>query len=240
MCGDQHVVASVKSLQKNKIERYGHQGFSEFSLHCPNHAHGEKIDPDSQNCQNTFCRDRIAPTCTIRHSVWPIVALQRRMRFSAPLARFCSIRCHQRRARRAERASFSVLVSNLDFRVPRSRQRGGSGPLTGAVQRRKRGRPKGPESRPGLSRCSRPSTFWSRCSPGLLDVHLSPGMDPGPRPKVWHPVSGRCFPARTGEPESPAATPGRNQRWIDFLRSTGRQLAFRQLIRNSGCSVWGR
>ena len=131
MCGDQHVVASVKSLQKNKIERYGHQGFSEFSLHCPNHAHGEKIDPDSQNCQNTFCRDRIAPTCTIRHSVWPIVALQRRVRFSAPLARFCSIRCHQRRARRAERASFSVLVSNLDFRVPRSRQRGGSGPLTG-------------------------------------------------------------------------------------------------------------
>ena len=39
--------------------------------------------------------------------------------------------CHQRRARRAEEASFSVLVSNLDFRVPRLRQRGGSGSLTG-------------------------------------------------------------------------------------------------------------
>ena len=25
----------------------GHQGFSEFSLHCPNHAHGQKFDPDS-------------------------------------------------------------------------------------------------------------------------------------------------------------------------------------------------
>ena len=23
---------------------------------------------------------------------------------------------------------------------------------------------------------------------------------------AWHPVSGRCFPVRTGEPESPAAT----------------------------------
>ena len=31
-------------------------------------------------------------------------------------------------------------------------------------------------------------------------------QDPGPRPKVWHPISGRCFPARTGEPESLAAT----------------------------------
>ena len=79
----------------------------------------------------TFCRDRIAPTCTIRHPVWPIVALQRRVRFSAPLARFCRIRCHQRRARRAELASFSVFVSNLDFRVPRLHQRGGAGSQTG-------------------------------------------------------------------------------------------------------------
>ena len=88
MCGDQHVVASVKSLLKRRIERCGHQGFSEFSLHCPNHAHGQKFDPDSQNCQNTFCRDRIAPNCTIRHPVLQIVALQRRVRFSARLAGF--------------------------------------------------------------------------------------------------------------------------------------------------------
>ena len=33
-------------------------------------------------------RDRIAPNCTIRHSVWPIVALQRRVGFSARLAGF--------------------------------------------------------------------------------------------------------------------------------------------------------
>ena len=67
-------------------------------------------------------RDRIAPNYTIRHPVWPIVALQRQMRFSARLAGFSRIRWHQRRARRAERASFSVFVSNLDFRVPSLRQ----------------------------------------------------------------------------------------------------------------------
>ena len=72
----------------------------------------------------TFCRDRIAPTCTIRHPVSQIVALQRRVRFSARLAGFGRGRCHQRRTRRAEKASFSVLVSNLDFRVPRLRQIG--------------------------------------------------------------------------------------------------------------------
>ena len=69
-------------------------------------------------------RDRIAPNCLIRHPVRPIVALQRQVRFSAPLARFCRIRRHQRRPRRAERASFSGFVSNRDFRVPRLRQRG--------------------------------------------------------------------------------------------------------------------
>ena len=69
-------------------------------------------------------RDRIALNCTIRHPVRQIVALQRRMGFSARLAGFCRGRCHQRRARRAEQASFSDLVSNPDFRVPRLRQIG--------------------------------------------------------------------------------------------------------------------
>ena len=113
-------------------------------------------------CYSWFTsRDRIAPTCTIRHPVWPIVALQRRVRFSAPLARYCRIRCHQRRARRAELASFSVFVSNLDFRVPRSRQRGERAAAR-AVQYRKRGRPMGPESRPGLPWRSR----LARSGPG--------------------------------------------------------------------------
>ena len=79
----------------------------------------------------TFCRDRIAPNCTIRHPVLQIVALQRRVRFSARLAGFGRVGVTRDGARRAEEASFSVLVSNLDFRVPRLRQSGGSGPLTG-------------------------------------------------------------------------------------------------------------
>ena len=138
----------------------------------------------------TFCRDRIAPNCTIRHPVCPIVALQRRMRFSTRLAGFCRSRWHQRRARKAELASFSVFVSNRDFRVPRLRQRGERA-ADRAAQRRKRGRPRGSESRLRLPRRSWPSTFWSRCGPGL---------DPGLRPGAWHPVAGRCFPCAYGNP----------------------------------------
>ena len=87
------------------------------------------------------------------------------MRFSAPLARFCRIRCHQRRARRAELASFSVFVSNLDFRVPRLRPNRRTG-ADRAVRRRKRGHPRGPESRPGLPQRSGlarsgPSDAWA-------------------------------------------------------------------------------
>ena len=52
------------------------------------------------------------------------VLAQDGVRFSARLAGFCRIRWHQRHARKAERTSFSVLVSNLDFRVPYLRQRG--------------------------------------------------------------------------------------------------------------------
>ena len=151
-------------------------------------------------------RDRIAPNCAIRHPVWPIVALQRRVGFSARLAGFCRDRCHQRRARRAELASFSVLVSNLDFRVPRLRQIGERALTGGPCGQRKRGRPRGSESRLGLLRRSWPSTFWSRCGSGLLDVHPSPGLDPALRPGARHLVFGRCFPARMRESESPAAT----------------------------------
>ena len=69
-----------------------------------------------------------------------------------------------------------------------------------AAQRRKRGRPRGSESRLRLPRRSWPSTFWSRCGPGL---------DPGLRPGAWHPVAGRCFPCAYGEPESPTSPPTR-------------------------------
>ena len=135
-----------------------------------------------------FCRDRIAPNCTIRHPVWPIVALQRQMRFSAQLAGFCRGRCHQRRARRAELASFSVFVSNLDFRVPRLRQRGERA-ADRAVQRRKRGHPRGPESRPGLPSCSR----LARSGPGAAWIQVS-ARERG------IPLLDGVFPARTGNP----------------------------------------
>ena len=130
----------------------------------------------------------MAPDCTIRHPVWPIVALQRRMRFSARLAGFYRIRCHQRRARRAERASFSAFVSNPDFRGTRLRPNRRTG-ADRAVRRRKRGHPRGPESRPGLPRRSR----LARSGPGAA--------------RAWIQVSARecgiplldgVFPARTG------------------------------------------
>ena len=153
----------------------------------------------------TFCRDRIAPTCTIRHPVWPIVALQRRVSFSAPLARFCRIRCHQRRARRAELASFSVFVSNLDFRVPRLRQRGERA-ADRAVRRRKRGHPRGPESRPWATGLARFGPGAARaCWISILPQARIQGLRPG----AWHPVSGRCFPVRGNPNCLPQCHPSR-------------------------------
>ena len=116
----------------------------------------------------TFCRDRIAPNCTIRHPVWPIVALQRRMRFSARLAGFCRGRWHQRRARRAERASFLGFVSNRDFRVPRLRPVGERA-LTGPCSVGKEATRGVPELRPGLPWRSR----LARSGPGAAQ-----GLDP--------------------------------------------------------------
>ncbi len=81
------------------------------------------------------------PCCLVRHQVRPIAALQRRAGFSTRLAGFCRIKWHQRRARRAEKASFSVLVSNRYFRVPRLRPNRRTG-ADRAVPRRKRGRPR--------------------------------------------------------------------------------------------------
>ena len=56
----------------------------------------------------------------------------------------------------------------------------------------------------GATAAQRASTFWSRCGPGLLDVHLSSGLDPGLHPGACHAVSGRCFPrAYRGTPSCP-------------------------------------
>ena len=168
----------------------------------------------------------MARDCTIRHSVWPIVALQRQMRFSARLAGFCRGRWHQRRARRAEQASFSDLVSNRDFRVPRLRQRG-ERDADGAGRRRKRGRPKDPESRPGLpwrSGLARSGPVapappvvlprrTARVPRSLLGVSVSnPGFrgERLRRRKRW----------RQETAEHGRSKP-RNQCWIDLLQSTG-------------------
>ena len=78
--------------------------------------------------------------------------------------------------------------------------RRGAGSDRGPCGQRKRGRPRGSESRLRLPRRSWPSTFWSRCAPGL---------DPSLRPGAWHPVAGRCFPCACGEPESPTSPPTR-------------------------------
>ena len=135
-------------------------------------------------------RDRIAPNCTIRHPVCPIVALQRRVRFSARLAGFGRGRCHQRRARRAEEASFRFwsLISIFECHVC---AKGGERVADRAVQRRKRGRPRGPESRPGLPRRSRlarsgpcAARAWIQVSARERGIPLLDGV----------------FPARTGNP----------------------------------------
>ena len=123
--------------------------------------------------------------------VCPIVALQRRVRFSAPLARFCRGRWHQRRARRAERASFSVFVSNLDFRVPRLRQRGERGADRGCAAAEKK--------------ATREAQNRGRDYRGVAGQHV---LVPGAA-RAWIQVSARergislldgVFPARTGNP----------------------------------------
>ena len=68
--------------------------------------------------------------------------------------------------------------SNPDFRVPRLHPIG-ERTLTGPCGGGKKGHLRGPKSRSGLPRRSCPSTFWSRCGPGLLHVHHSSG--PGSR-----------------------------------------------------------
>ena len=149
-------------------------------------------------------RDRIAPDCAIRHPVWPIAALQRRMRFSARLAGFCRIRCHQRRARRAERASFSAFVSNPDFRGPRLRQiRWWAADK--AVRRRKRGHPRDQNRGRGY----RGVAALARSGPGaarasLMSIFPQAWIQAFARERGIPFLDGVSMP-RTGEPESPAA-----------------------------------
>ena len=136
-------------------------------------------------------RDRIAPNCPIRHPVSQIVALQRRVRFSARLAGFGRVGVTRDALEGLKRPHFRFwsLISIFECHVC---AKGGERVADRAVQRRKRGRPRGPESRPGLPRRSR----LARSGPGL-------------RPGAWHPVAGRCFRCAYGDPESPTSPPTR-------------------------------
>ena len=140
----------------------------------------------------TFCRDRIAPNCTIRHPVLQIVALQRRVRFSARLAGFGRVGITRDALEGLERPHFRFwsLISIFECHVC---AKGGERVADRAVQRRKRGRTRGlsPESRPGLLR----RIGLARSGPGAA--------------RAWIQVSARergtsllngVFPACTGTP----------------------------------------
>ena len=144
-------------------------------------------------------RDRIAPDYAHRHPVLQIVALQRRVRFSARLAGFGRVGVTRDALEGLKRPHFRFwsLISIFECHVC---AKGGERVADRAVQRRKRDRPRGPESRPGLPRRSR----LARSGPGAAR-----GLDPGLRPGAWHPVAGRCFPCAYGEPESPTSPPTR-------------------------------
>ena len=118
------------------------------------------------------------------------------MRFSARLAGFFRIRCHQRRARRAERASFSVFVSNLDFRGTRLRQieeRALTGPCGSGKEATREAQNRGRGYR-GVAALARSGPGAARAS--LMSIFPQAWIQVF-RPGAWHHVSGRCFPART-------------------------------------------
>ena len=75
-------------------------------------------------------RDRIAPDCAIRQSVWSIVALQRRVRFSARLAGFAGVGVTRDALEGLNWPHFRFwsLISIFECHVC---AKGGSGPLTG-------------------------------------------------------------------------------------------------------------
>ena len=140
----------------------------------------------------TYCRDRMAPDCTIRHPVWPIAALQRRVRFFARLAGFCRGRWHQRRVRSAEGASFSVFVSNLDFRVPSLRQIGVQALTEPCGVGKEATREARIEAR--ATAPYRASTFWSRCvSAYMMSLFVSDlaSILISERRSIIHPVASR-------------------------------------------------
>ena len=159
----------------------------------------------------------MARDCTIRHPVLQIVALQRRVRFSARLAGFAGSGGTRDGARRAERASFSAFVSNPDFRVPRLRQiRWWAADK--AVRRRKRGHPRDQNRGRGY----RGVAALARSGPGaarasLMSIFPQAWIQAFARERGIPFLDGVSLP-RTGEPESPAATSPSKGHWCHLVR----------------------
>ena len=84
----------------------------------------------------------MAPDCPIRHPVWPIVAPQRLVGFSARLAGFCRVGVTRDALEGLKRPHFRFwsLISIFECHVC---AKGGERVADRAVQRRKRGRPRG-------------------------------------------------------------------------------------------------
>ena len=162
------------------------------------------------------------------------------MRFSARLAGFCRSRWHQRRARRAEKDSFSVFVSNLDFRVPSLRQMGRTGADRGPYDSGKEAIREAQNRGRGYRSVAR----LARSGPGAALAYwisiLPQARIQGLRPGAWHPVSGRCFPVRGNpnclpqyHPSRALVLPRSNRRGFP-QPPRGQPLAFRTIGRRFG------
>ena len=133
-------------------------------------------------------------------------------------------------------AETPVFVSNPDFRVPRLRQRG-ERVADRAVQRRKRGRTRGPDQGQGYRGVAR----LARSGPCAAWV-----WDPGLRPGACYLVAERCFPCAYGEPESPTSPPtrprtGAHHKSMTIETSRRASLEFVGVFGQDGLEVpWGQ
>ena len=133
-----------------------------FRYIAPTTRTAPKFDHDSQNCQNTFCRDRMARDCTIRHPVSANCGTAETDEIFRAVGGVLQGRCHQRRARRAgdwphfwDSSLIAIFECHVCAKV-------GERALTGPCSVGKEAARGVPESRPGLPRRSRPSPLYQK------------------------------------------------------------------------------